>query len=106
MFIKDEDGEIRWKDLQSRIIEHNIRVIAKCFTRIRTQRMADHLDLSLENMEKHVSELVVKGQIWARIGKSKLSYDLRIKNVINLTVFQILIIVIIVFPDIISVILP
>lgn len=69
IFQQDEDGEIRWKDLQSRIIEHNIRVIAKCFTRIRTQRMADHLDLSLENMEKHVSELVVKGQIWARIDR-------------------------------------
>jgi len=69
IFSNSEDGETRWKDLQYRIIEHNIRVIAKCFTRIRTQRMAEHLDLSLEQTEKHLSDMVVKGAVWARVDR-------------------------------------
>jgi len=69
IFSMTEDGETRWSDLQKRIIEHNIRVIAKCFTRIRTQRMAQHLDLSIDQTEKHLSDLVVKGQVWARIDR-------------------------------------
>ena len=66
---QSEDGETRWKDFQNRIIEHNIRVIARSYTRIRTQKMADHLDLDLDQTEKHLSDLVVKGAVWARIGE-------------------------------------
>lgn len=69
IFNTSEDGETRWKDLQNRIIEHNIRVIAKCFTRIRTERMAEHLDLTPDQTEKHLSDLVVKGAVWARIDR-------------------------------------
>lgn len=69
IFNMTEDGETRWKDLQSRIIEHNIRVIAKSFTRIRTKRMAEHLDLNIDQTEKHLSDLVVKGAVWARIDR-------------------------------------
>ena len=31
--------------------------------------MAEHLDLSLEETERHLSEMVVKGAVWARIGE-------------------------------------
>ena len=31
--------------------------------------MADHLDLDLDQTEKHLSDLVVKGAVWARIGE-------------------------------------
>jgi len=71
-FFKSEAGENRWKDLHNRCIEHNIRVISKAYTRIRTQRMAEHLDLSLEETERHLSEMVVKGAVWARIGEFNL----------------------------------
>jgi len=38
IFNTSDDGETRWKDFQNRIIEHNIRVIARSYTRIRTQK--------------------------------------------------------------------
>lgn len=69
IFDQSEAGENRWKDLHNRCIEHNIRVISKAYTRIRTQRMAEHLDLSLEEAERHLSEMVVKGAVWARIDR-------------------------------------
>lgn len=72
---KSEAGENRWKDLHNRCIEHNIRVISKAYLRIRTQRMAEHLDLSLEEAERHLSEMVVKGAVWARIGETKILLD-------------------------------
>ena len=31
--------------------------------------MAEHLDLAVHQAEKHLSDLVVKGAVWARIGK-------------------------------------
>ena len=64
-----EDGNKRWSSLHDRIIEHNIRVVSKCYTRIRTVRLAQHLDLTVEKTEKHLSDLVVKNAVWARIGK-------------------------------------
>ncbi|GFR65657.1 26S proteasome non-ATPase regulatory subunit 12 [Elysia marginata] len=43
---KVEGGEKRWADLKNRVVEHNIRVMAKYYTRIRMQRMATLLDLA------------------------------------------------------------
>lgn len=69
IFDESPSGESRWSDLHNRSIEHNIRVISKAFTRIRTQRMAEHLDLTIEQTEKHLSDMVVKGAVWARIDR-------------------------------------
>lgn len=32
--------------------------------------MAEHLDLSLDDAERHLSDMVVKGAVWARIGET------------------------------------
>ncbi|CAN8007240.1 unnamed protein product, partial [Ixodes pacificus] len=42
----DEMGERHWKDFKSRVVEHNIRVMAQYYTRITLQRMSQLLDLS------------------------------------------------------------
>lgn len=43
-----ERAEKRWEDLHSRLTEHNIRVVAEYYTKIRLQRMAELLDLDIE----------------------------------------------------------
>ena len=46
-FAKDNaKGQKRYDELKKRIIEHNVRVVAKYYTRIRTDRLAVLLDLS------------------------------------------------------------
>ena len=32
--------------------------------------IVQHLDLTLDESEKHLADLVVKGAVWARIGKN------------------------------------
>jgi 26S proteasome regulatory subunit N5 len=41
-----EEGQKRIKELHHRVIEHNIRVIAKYYTRVTTKRLTQLLDLS------------------------------------------------------------
>lgn len=69
IFDSSEDGKARWVSLHDRIVEHNIRVVSKCYTRIRTKRLSEHLDLSVDDTEKHLADLVVKGAVWARIDR-------------------------------------
>lgn len=66
---KDADGVKRWNDFRSRIVEHNMRVMAKYYTRIYTKRMADLLDLSPEETEEFLSNLVVNKVIHAKIDR-------------------------------------
>ncbi|KAI8816241.1 uncharacterized protein EV422DRAFT_299764 [Fimicolochytrium jonesii] len=44
--LKTEDGQKRYKDLHKRVIEHNIRVVAKYYDRITVKRLTQLLDLS------------------------------------------------------------
>ncbi|KDR19074.1 26S proteasome non-ATPase regulatory subunit 12 [Zootermopsis nevadensis] len=61
-----EEGEKRWKDLRSRVVEHNIRVMAKYYTRITLKRMAELLDLPVEETEDFLSNLVVNKTVLAK----------------------------------------
>lgn len=63
-----EDAQL-WKDLFSRVTEHNIRVIAAYYSRIRMPRLAKLLDLNEEELEKKISELIVNGTIFAKIDR-------------------------------------
>ncbi|TFY73481.1 hypothetical protein EWM64_g10531, partial [Hericium alpestre] len=58
-----------WKDLHSRVIEHNIRVVAAYYTRITLSRLTDLLVLSPQETEETLSRLVVSGSVWARIDR-------------------------------------
>ncbi|KAJ2320280.1 proteasome regulatory particle subunit, partial [Coemansia sp. RSA 2681] len=64
-----EDGNKRWMALRDRVIEHNIRVIAKYYTRASTLRLTELLDLSSDDVERFLSKAVVDGTIYARIDR-------------------------------------
>ncbi|XP_064405875.1 26S proteasome non-ATPase regulatory subunit 12-like [Halichondria panicea] len=65
----DEIAEKRWEDFRKRVIEHNIRVIAKYYSRIRMQRLSELLALSIDEVEEFLSQLVTKKTIFARIDR-------------------------------------
>ncbi|ESO07161.1 hypothetical protein HELRODRAFT_185452 [Helobdella robusta] len=66
---KSEAGNKRWKDFKSRLVEHNIRVMASYYTRITICRMAELLDLSCDEAEEFLSTSVVSKTIEARIDR-------------------------------------
>lgn len=61
-----EDGNKRWDDLKKRVVEHNIRITAKYYTRIRLERMAELLDLPEDETEEFLSNLVVNKTVQAK----------------------------------------
>lgn len=66
---KTEEGVKRWADFKTRIVEHNMRVMAKYYTRIRTKRMAELLDLTEEETESFLSTLVINKTITGKIDR-------------------------------------
>jgi 26S proteasome regulatory subunit N5 len=68
---KGGDGKShgRWEDLRKRVIEHNVRVVAKYYTRIRTQRLTELLNLAEDETEAYISQLVTSKTIYARIDR-------------------------------------
>ncbi|KAJ1568022.1 26S proteasome non-ATPase regulatory subunit 12 [Cladochytrium tenue] len=67
--LSSESGAARWKALHERVIEHNIRVVAKYYTRITMNRLKQLLDLSEKETEDFLSKLVVSKTIHARIDR-------------------------------------
>jgi 26S proteasome regulatory subunit N5 len=65
----DEKAHQRWQDLRNRVIEHNVRVVAKYYTRIGMKRLTQLLDLTVEETEKYISELVCSKTVFARIDR-------------------------------------
>ncbi|KAH3863587.1 26S proteasome non-ATPase regulatory subunit 12-like [Dreissena polymorpha] len=74
---KLEGGTKRWGDLKNRVVEHNIRVMAKYYTRIRMRRMGELLDLTEAEIEEFLSTLVVNKTIQAKID--------RLEGIVNFT---------------------
>lgn len=65
----DEKAFQRWQDLRKRVIEHNVRVVAKYYTRIQIPRLTELLDLTEDETEKNISELVSAKTIYAKIDR-------------------------------------
>lgn len=61
-----EEGRKRWTELRNRVVEHNIRIMAKYYTKITLTRMAELLDLAVEETEASLCKLVETGVISAR----------------------------------------
>ena len=59
----------RWQDLRKRVIEHNVRVVAKYYTRIRMGRLTQLLDLDEEETESYISQLVTAKTVYAKIDR-------------------------------------
>ncbi|XP_030751890.1 26S proteasome non-ATPase regulatory subunit 12 [Sitophilus oryzae] len=66
VFSGDDQATKRWADLKSRVVEHNIRVMAKYYTRIKITRMAQLLDLSPAETEEFLSNMVVNKTVQAK----------------------------------------
>lgn len=65
----DKKAYKRWEDLRKRVIEHNVRVVAKYYTRIQMGRLTQLLDLSEDETEKYISELVTAKTVYAKIDR-------------------------------------
>ena len=65
----DPKSHTRWEDLRKRVIEHNVRVIAKYYTRIRMDRLCTLLDLNEVDTEKYISDLVTSKTVYAKIDR-------------------------------------
>ncbi|KAK0082743.1 hypothetical protein PV325_009925 [Microctonus aethiopoides] len=61
-----EEGRKRWTELRNRVVEHNIRIMAKYYTKITLTRMAELLDLAVEETEACLCKLVETGVVSAR----------------------------------------
>jgi len=61
--------EERLKDLRLRITEHNILVVAKYYTKVTVQRLAELLNLPVNEAEKHLSDLVVSKAANAKVDR-------------------------------------
>ncbi|KZS95799.1 PCI-domain-containing protein [Sistotremastrum niveocremeum HHB9708] len=73
-------GRKRYEDLHTRVIEHNIRVIARYYTRMTLARLTSLLDLSVEKTEETLSRLVVAGTVYARIDRPAGIIDFKAKR--------------------------
>ncbi|XP_077979874.1 26S proteasome non-ATPase regulatory subunit 12-like [Glandiceps talaboti] len=69
VFPDDDNGKKRWDDFRIRVVEHNIRVMAKYYTRISTKRMAELLELTESETEEFLSNLVVNKTVYARVDR-------------------------------------
>lgn len=65
----DDKAFERWQDLRKRVIEHNVRVVAKYYTRIQMGRLTQLLDLSEDETEKYISDLVTAKTVYAKIDR-------------------------------------
>ena len=65
----DKKAFQRWEDLRKRVIEHNVRVVAKYYTRIQMSRLTQLLDLTEDETEKYISELVTAKTVYAKIDR-------------------------------------
>lgn len=58
-----------WKELRSRVLEHNIRIIASYYSRIYLRRLANLLSLIESETEDILSQLIVAKTISARLDR-------------------------------------
>jgi len=52
-----------------RTIQHNIRVVSRYYTDIQMGRLAQFLGVEMAEMEKHLSDMVVAGDVFAKIDR-------------------------------------
>lgn len=57
------------KNLQKRIVEHNLRIVNKYYLFIKLGRLADLLQLDVQEAESYVSDMVNNGMIAAKINR-------------------------------------
>lgn len=78
--ITDGEGEKRYAELHKRVVEHNIRTVAKYYTRISTARLAQLLDLDKAATEDSLCKMVVEKTVYAKIDRPAGIVDFRERN--------------------------
>eukprot|EP01137_Pigoraptor_chileana_P012590 Opistho-2@65131 len=69
VFGAGDAGARHWTDLRKRVVEHNIRVIAKYYTKITSKRLCQLLDLPEDEAELYLSDLVSAKTVHAKIDR-------------------------------------
>lgn len=69
VFGDHEKGAARLEDLRARVIEHNLRIVAKYYSSISLPRLNELLDLEETETEEFIGKLVVSGVIYAKINR-------------------------------------
>ncbi|ODV93827.1 hypothetical protein PACTADRAFT_51576 [Pachysolen tannophilus NRRL Y-2460] len=64
-----EKGKLHYKDLQKRVIEHNLRIISKYYSSITLERLCELLQLKQLEVEDYITNLVNDGIIYAKINR-------------------------------------
>lgn len=67
--ITSGQGEKRFSDLHKRVVEHNIRIIAKYYKRIKLERLSQLLDLDDKTTEESLCTMVVGKNVSAKIDR-------------------------------------
>ncbi|CEO98455.1 PCI domain-containing protein [Plasmodiophora brassicae] len=68
-FFSGENGKQMKADLDTRIVEHNIRLVARNYLRVTSSRLAALLQLTEEATEKHLSDMVSEKALFAKIDR-------------------------------------
>lgn len=66
---ENPDHKERWDVLQKRVVEHNLRVVSKYYSRITLARLNEFLDLGEAETEEYISNLVNQGIIYAKVNR-------------------------------------
>lgn len=67
--VNTAEGLKFWKDLRTATIEHNIKVFAKYYERAYLSHISEHLDINVDETEKHLCNLIVNKSIKAKIDR-------------------------------------
>jgi len=67
--VRNGNRDAHWKVVHDRAIEHNIRVVAKYYSRVRLDRLSNLLALSTKETEEYVCKMVVSKTIFGRINR-------------------------------------
>lgn len=66
---KGEKKELMAKNLHKRVVQHNIRVLSKYYSRLTSERMAQLLQLDQDKTEEYLSEMVSSKQLTAKMDR-------------------------------------
>lgn len=67
--LTNQDDLKRWKDLRTVTIEHNIKVFATYYQRMYISHISDFLDISINESEKFLCNLIFNKTIYAKIDR-------------------------------------
>ncbi|CAK9208786.1 unnamed protein product [Sphagnum troendelagicum] len=65
----EDPGNRAVDDLRLRVIEHNILVVSKYYSRITLKRLSELLSLTFQETEKHLSDMVVSKALKAKVDR-------------------------------------